>query len=63
MEIKINGFDSLKDWCEYTEIHYLPLLDKLTEQDSLITDKDDKWLLTLLFNDLTSIVNNRELLE
>lgn len=61
--MKINGFDSLKDWCEYTEIHYLPLLDKLTEQDSVITDKDDKRLLAFLFDDLTSLVNNREVVE
>ena len=55
-DIKIGNFDTIQDFIWYTEIHYLPLLDRLSEKDSSITD-DDRHLLAFLHSDLTSFVN------
>lgn len=56
-DFEIGGFDSVQDFVWYVEAHYLPLLDRLSEKDSSITD-EDRHLLAYLYDDLTSLVNN-----
>lgn len=56
-EIKINGFDSLEDFASYAEYHYLPLLDRLSDKYSSISD-DDRRFLAFIHDDLVSFVNN-----
>lgn len=55
-ELKINNFDSFEDFLSYTEAHYLPLLDRLS--DNSVLNEDDRRLLRLLHDDMTSMVNN-----
>lgn len=54
---KIGNFTTIQDFVWYAEAHYLPLLDKLSEKNSVITD-EDRNLLAFLHSDLTSFVNN-----
>lgn len=54
--VKINNFDSIKDFASYAEWHYLPLLSRLSECKKL--DVNDRRLLSFLHDDLTSLVNN-----
>lgn len=56
-DFKIGNFDTIQDFVRYTEAHYLPLLDRLSEKDSVMTD-EDRHLLAFLHSDLTSFVNN-----
>ena len=56
-DFKIGNFATIKDFVRYAEAHYLPLLDKLSEKNSVITD-EDRNLLAFLHSDLTSFVNN-----
>ena len=56
-DFKIGNFATIQDFVGYAEAHYLPLLDKLSEKNSVITD-EDRNLLAFLHSDLTSFVNN-----
>ena len=55
-ELKINNFDSFEDFLSYTEAHYLPLLDRLSDNNAL--NEDDRRLLCFLHDDMASMVNN-----
>lgn len=50
-------FTSWKAFSEYAEIHYLPLLDRLTGEKSPLSP-EEKYVLDYLHEDLTAIVNN-----
>lgn len=56
-DFKIGNFDTIQDFVWYAEAHYLPLLDRLSEKDSVISN-EDRHLLAFLHSDLTSFVNN-----
>ena len=56
-DFKIGNFATIQDFACYAEAYYLPLLDKLSEKNSVITD-EDRNLLAFLHSDLTSFVNN-----
>ena len=56
-DFKIGNFATIQDFVGYAEAYYLPLLDKLSEKNSVITD-EDRNLLAFLHSDLTSFVNN-----
>lgn len=51
-------FESWKSFAEYAEIHYLPLIYELAENESFSPEQRDK--LYFLHDDLASIVNNAE---
>ena len=51
------SFDDFDDFVSYTDVHYLPLLDKISEEGYEIT-RDDARLLRFLYDDLTTLVNN-----
>ena len=55
-ELKINNFGSFEDFLSYTEAHYLPLLDRLSDNNAL--NEDDRRLLRFLHDDMASMVNN-----
>lgn len=61
MEIMIGDFTSWKDFSEYTETHYLSLLEELYENKAL--SPEQKYVLDYLYDDLVSIVNNSEELD
>ena len=56
-DFKINNFDTIQDFMSYAEAHYLPLLDRLSEKNAVITEEDRR-LLSFLHDDMTSMVNN-----
>ena len=59
MDIKdfgFNGFENFEQFVFYAEAHYLPMLDRLSERGSVLTD-DDRRLLGFLHNDITGMVN------
>ena len=59
MDIKdfsFNGFDNFEQFAYYAEAHYLPMLDRLSESSSELTD-DDRKLLAFLHGDITGMVN------
>lgn len=59
MDIKdfgFNGFENFEQFVYYAEAHYLPLLDRLSESGSVLTD-DDRRLLGFLHDDITGMVN------
>ena len=56
-DFKINNFDTIQDFMIYAEVHYLPLLDRLSEKNAVITE-EDRHLLSFLHDDMTSMVNN-----
>ena len=56
-DFKVNNFDSVEDFAFYTEAHYLPLLDRLSRQNAVVSE-DDRRLLSFLHDDLKSFVNN-----
>ena len=51
------GFDDFDSFASYAEAHYLPILDKVSEEGYQIT-RDDARLLSFLHDDLVSLVNN-----
>lgn len=53
----VSGFDDWSSFLSYTEAHYLPLLDKISEEGYQIT-RDDARLLGFLMDDIVSMVNN-----
>lgn len=61
MKIMIGDFTSWKNFSEYIEAKYLPLLDELQEIKSLSPEQKD--ILYYLHDDLVSIVNNSEELD
>ena len=56
-DFKINNFDTIQDFMSYAEVYYLPLLDRLSEKNAVITE-EDRYLLSFLHDDMTSMVNN-----
>ena len=56
-DFKIDNFDDIQDFVWYVKEHYLPLLDELSEKESVMTD-EDRQLLACIHSDLTSFVNN-----
>ena len=56
-DFKINNFDTIQDFMSYAEAHYLPLLDRLSEKNAVVTEEDRR-LLSFLHDDMTSMVNN-----
>lgn len=59
IEIKDFSYGDLVNFRSYIERHYLPMLDRLSEKDSVITG-EDRQLLSFLHMDLTEIVNDAE---
>lgn len=56
-DFKINNFDTIQDFMYYAEAHYLPLLDRLSEKNAVMTE-EERVLLSYLHDDMTSMVNN-----
>lgn len=56
-DFKINNFDTIQDFMYYAETHYLPLLDRLSEKNAVMTE-EERVLLSFLHDDMTSMVNN-----
>ena len=56
-DFKVGNFDTIQDFVWYAEAHYLPLLDRLSEKDSIMSN-EDRHLLAFLHSNLTSFVNN-----
>lgn len=56
-DFKINNFDTIQDFMYYVETHYLPLLDRLSEKNAVMTE-EERVLLSFLHDDMTSMVNN-----
>lgn len=55
-KLTVGNFDSLEDFAFYAEAHYLPLLTRLSDNESL-TEADRK-LSGFLFDDLKSLCEN-----
>lgn len=51
------GFDDFDSFVSYAEAHYLPLLDKVSEEGYTIS-RDDARVLSFLHDDIVSLVNN-----
>lgn len=58
MDKVFDNFGSYDGWLSYAEAHYLPLLDRLSESSSALTD-DDRRLLGFLHDDIIQMINNR----
>ena len=56
-DFKINNFNTIQDFMYYAEVHYLPLLDRLSEKNTVMTE-EERVLLSFLHDDMTSMVNN-----
>jgi hypothetical protein len=53
------GFDDFDSFVSYAERHYLPLLDKVSEEGYQIT-REDARLLAFLHDDIVSLVNDKQ---
>lgn len=58
MDKVFDNFGGYDGWLSYAEAYYLPLLDRLSESGSALTD-DDRRLLGFLHNDIIQMINNR----